>query len=235
MSGASDPAAVEPEAVEHEYDQRRFVLPPDATEVLLVRHGASAGVRRGELHPLAADGRGDPALARRGEEQAERVAARLAAEPLAALFVSGLRRTVQTAAPLVARLGLAPLEVPELREVHLGTWEGGEYRIRMHDGDPIAWRALREERWDVIPGAEPAEAVAARVRAGVLRVAEATGPGRVGAAFVHGGIIGEACRQATGSRPFAFVHADNCSITRIVVFGDGNWLLRGFNDTLHLD
>jgi probable phosphoglycerate mutase len=79
------------------------------------------------------------------------------------------------------------------------------------------------------------EGFAARIRAGIERVVAATGPGRAAVAFVHGGVIGEVCRQATGSRPFAFVHSDNCSLTRVVHFGDGRWLLRSFNDTSHLD
>ena len=49
----------------------------------------------------------------------------------------------------------------------------------------------------------------------------------------HGGTIGEALAQATGSRPWAFVGADNGSISRLVVLGD-RWVLRGFNDTRHL-
>jgi probable phosphoglycerate mutase len=51
---------------------------------------------------------------------------------------------------------------------------------------------------------------------------------------VHGGVIGEIARTATSSRPFAFVHADNCSVSRLVVFGDGRQLLRSFNDVAHL-
>ncbi|MDQ3630349.1 MAG: histidine phosphatase family protein, partial [Actinomycetota bacterium] len=54
-------------------------------------------------------------------------------------------------------------------------------------------------------------------------------------AVVHGGVVGELCRQATDSRPFAFIHADNGSITRLVVLGGGGLLLRSFNDTSHLD
>jgi probable phosphoglycerate mutase len=216
------------------YRQRRFALPDDATEIVFVRHGASAPAVPGEPHELADDGRGDPPLAPEGEEQALAVAERLADEPLRALFVSGLRRTVQTAAPLVQRLGLEPVEVPQLREIHLGDWEGGEFRIRMAQGDPEAMRAVAEERWDAIPGAEPMDAFAERVRAGVLAVVAGTGPGVVGAAVVHGGVIGEICRQATASRAFAFVHAENCSLTRLVVFGDGRWLLRAFNETTHL-
>ena len=61
-----------------------------------------------------------------------------------------------------------------------------------------------------------------------------TRPGATSVAVVHGGVIGELARQATRSRPFAFVHADNASITRLVAFADGRRLLRSFNDTAHL-
>jgi probable phosphoglycerate mutase len=215
------------------YPQRAFAPPPGATEVVLVRHGASEAAVPGQPFPLVL-GRGDPPLSPLGRGQAEAVAERLAAEPVAAIFVTPLRRTAQTAAPLAARTGLEPRPLEELCEVHLGEWEGGELRVRLGRRDPLALRLLEEERWDVIPRAEPAEALAARVRAGVESVVAATGPGGVAVAVVHGGVIGEACRQATGSRPFAFVHADNGSITRLVVLTDGRWLLRSFNDTAHL-
>jgi probable phosphoglycerate mutase len=215
------------------YPQRAFAVPPDATEVVLVRHGASAAAVPGEPFPLVL-GRGDPPLSPEGAAQAERVAERLAGEPRAGLFVTPLRRTAETAAPLAARTGLEPREVEELVEIHLGEWEGGEFRIRVQDGDPLALELLRSERWDLIPGAETMDALAARVRAGLDAIVAATGPGRVAAAVVHGGVIGELCRQATESRPFAFIHADNCSITRLVVLGDGRRLLRSFNDTSHL-
>ena len=55
-----------------------------------------------------------------------------------------------------------------------------------------------------------------------------------GAAFVHAAVIGEICRQATASRPFAFIHADNGSLTRLVVLPGGRLLLRSFNDISHL-
>jgi probable phosphoglycerate mutase len=216
-----------------DYHQRAFELPAGANEVILVRHGASEPAVPGRSFPLL-DGHGDPALAPEGEAQAERVAERLAGERLSGLFVTGLRRTLQTVAPLVARTGLEPVTVPELREVRLGDWEGGEFRIRMAEGDPVALRAVEEERWDVIPGAETMESLTARVRAGVDAVIASAGPGRVVAAVVHGGIIGEICRLATDSRPFAFVHSDNGSLTRLVVFGPDRWLLRSFNDTAHL-
>ena len=180
------------------------------------------------------DGHGDPALAPEGEAQAALVAERLAAEPLAGLFVTTLRRTAQTAAPLASALGFEPVVVPELREIFLGDWDGGEFRVRMAEGDPIAIQAVVEERWEVIPGAETMESLATRVRAGIEAVVAAAGVGVTVAAIAHGGVIGEVCRQATDSRPFAFVHSDNGSFSRLVVLHGGAWLLRSFNDTSHL-
>jgi 2,3-bisphosphoglycerate-dependent phosphoglycerate mutase len=215
------------------YHQRQFALPPGATEVILVRHGASAPAVPGEPFPLL-DGHGDPPLAPEGAAQAEAVAERLAAEDLRAIFVTPLQRTHASAAPLSARTGLPPAVVPDLVEVSLGEWEGGEFRIRMAEGDPIAIQAVAEERWEVIPGAETMAALAQRVRVGIQAVVALAGPDTRVAAIVHGGVIGEVCRQATGSRPFAFVHADNGSLTRLIVLPDGAWLLRSFNDTAHL-
>jgi probable phosphoglycerate mutase len=219
--------------VTQSYPQRSFQPPPDATEVVLVRHGASKAAVPGEPFE-AVEGQSDPPLAPEGEEQARTVAERLRDEDFAGLFVTTLQRTAQTAAPLAEATGLTPVVVPELREVGLGEWEGGELRIRAAHRDPKFFEVIEAERWDVIPGAEPAEEFAERVRAGLEHVVATVGPGAVACAVVHGGVIGELARQATSSRPFAFVHADNCSITRLVVFAEGRWLVRSFNDTAHL-
>jgi 2,3-bisphosphoglycerate-dependent phosphoglycerate mutase len=214
-------------------EQRPFRLPPGATEVVLVRHGASEAAIAGQKFPLCG-GRSDPALSAQGEQQAAAVGARLAKENISRLFVTPLRRTHITAAPLVSATGLEYTVLDDLTEVWLGDWEGGEYRIREASGDPLVKRAFEEERWDVIPGGESPESFARRVRAGIEAIVAATGPDAVAAAVVHGGVIGEACRKATSSRPFAFVHSDNGSLTRIVVTADRRWMLRGFNDVSHL-
>jgi len=213
--------------------QRPFRLPAGATEIVLVRHGASADALEGVLFPLV-DGRGDPPLSDAGRSQAEAVGERLAGEEISRLFVTPLRRTAQTAAPLAAATGLEPTVIEDLAEVRLGEWEGGEYRVRAAKGDPVIRRVFDEERWNIIPGAESPESLARRVRAGLEAVLEATGPDAVAVAVVHGGVIGEACRQATESRPFAFVHADNGSLTRLVIRPSGKWILRSFNDVSHL-
>jgi len=214
------------------YRQNRFQVPPDAAELLLVRHGESEPAALGAPFPMV-DGRSDPALAPEGRAQAELVGARLAATGVDAIYVTTLRRTVETAAPLAARLGLVPRVEAGLREVGLGEWEGGLFRKMVSEHHPMAMRMWAEETFEVIPGAERSAEFAARVRDAVGRLAAAHVGQRV-AVFTHGGVIGQVFALASGSRPFAFVTADNGSISRIVVSGD-RWIVRGFNDTAHLE
>jgi 2,3-bisphosphoglycerate-dependent phosphoglycerate mutase len=222
------PAVPEPRA----FRQLRFVLPPGACELVLVRHGESEAAVEGQDFALV-DGHGDPALSEEGREQAARVCRRLAGEGVDAIYVSKLRRTAETAAALASTLDLTPVVDPDLHEVHLGDWEGGAFRQRVSEGDPIAVRMMAEERWDVIPNAEPAGAFAARTRRAVQRIASAHPDQRV-AVFAHGGVIGQILATATSSRPFALGGADNASISHLVVAGE-RWIVRRFNDTTHLD
>lgn len=212
------------------YRQIQFRLPAGATELILVRHGESQAAIEGEPFELV-EGHGDPALAPEGRAQAELVGERLASEPIDAIYVSNLQRTSQTAAPLVHRLGLTPVVDRDLREVHLGEWESGLFRKKVIERDPVAVRMSEEQRWDVIPGAEPQEQFAARARAAVERIAAAHPDQRV-AVFAHGGIIGEMLCQATGARGFTFT-PDNASVSQLIVTAE-RWVVRRFNDTTHL-
>jgi len=212
------------------YRQIQFRLPPGATELILVRHGESEAAIEGEPFELV-EGHGDPALAPEGRAQAELVGERLAGEPIDAIYVSNLQRTSQTAAPLAHRLGLTPIVDRDLREVYLGEWESGLFRKKVIERDPVAVRMSEEQRWDVIPGAEPRDQFAARTRAVVERIAGAHVDQRV-ALFAHGGIIGEMLCQATGATGFAFT-PDNASISQLIVTPE-RWGVRRFNDTAHL-
>jgi 2,3-bisphosphoglycerate-dependent phosphoglycerate mutase len=215
-----------------EYRQPRFQRPPGSTELLLIRHGESEPMVPGNPFPLV-DGHGDPELAPDGRVQAEQVAARLAGHPIDAIYVSTLRRTAQTAAPLAARIGVEPVVEPDLREVFLGEWEGELYRKHMAEGHPVAMQVITEQRWDAIPGAESAGSIRGRVRGALDRIVAAH-PGQCVAIFSHGGIIGEILAQVTDAgRPFAFLGASNGSISQVVAFGN-RWILRRYNDTAHL-
>jgi probable phosphoglycerate mutase len=214
-----------------EYRQHRFTPPPGAVELLIVRHGESAAAREGELFDLH-EGQGDPALHPAGREQAILVGERLRHEPIDAIYVSTLRRTSETAAPLAAHLGLEPIVLADLREVHLGEWEGGLMRKHVAEGHPASLQMWEQQRWDVIPGAEPGDAFRARLQRGIATIAERH-PDQCVAVFTHGGVIGELLAIATGAAAFAFAGADNASISQMVVVGD-RWMVRRYNDTSHL-
>lgn len=216
--------------------QHRFTPPPGATTIFLVRHGESAPERADRPFPLR-DGHSDPPLAPTGELQARRVGERLAVEhesgsTIDAVYVTPLQRTLQTATPLLGRIGVRPEVTADLREVFLGEWEQ-QFRARVAARDPVAVEMFTSERWDVIPGAEPAEAFATRTRRGIESIATAH-PDRRVVAVVHGGVIGQVLAMATGSSPFAFVGADNASISELVIVPGERWRLRRFNDVAHL-
>jgi probable phosphoglycerate mutase len=214
------------------YRQYRFSLPPGATDLLIVRHGESAPARLDEPAPKA-DGHSDPPLAPEGEEQAERLAERLAHEHIDAIYVTTLQRTAQTAAPLAKRLGIQPVVEPDLREVFLGEWEGVAFRKYVAEGHPTAVQMFLEKRWDVIPGAESNDVFASRVRAGLQRII-AKHPGERVVVVVHGGVIGQVMALASGAPSFSFIGADNASISQVVAMPEP-WVIRRFNDTAHLD
>jgi probable phosphoglycerate mutase len=215
------------------FPQPTYQPPPGATEFVLVRHGQSEAVVEGQDLPLTEDGHGDPPLSDLGRQQAELVGRRLADQKVDAIYVTNLCRTAQTAQPLADRLGMTPTVEPDLREVFLGEWEGGAFRQKVADRDPVAIQMFQEQRWDVIPGGEPAEQFSARVRAAVERIAAAHPDERV-VVVAHGGTIGEILRQTTKSEPWAFVGSDNASISHLVVTPE-LWRLRRYNDTTHLE
>lgn len=213
--------------------QRPFTPSDDAREVVLVRHGSAARTPRSEQGPPIG-GQTDPPLSDDGRTQAAAAAGRLADEPIVAIFVTPLQRTSETAVPLLERVPLEPVVLEDLREVELGDWEHGELARRARRGDPEFVKVMEQERWDLIPNAEPAGEFAERVLRGIGAAADAAGPGTVAVAFTHSAVIAEACRQVTGSTPFAFLTVSNGSLTRLVRLASGRWVLVSFNETAHL-
>ena len=213
------------------YGQHQFRASDDATEILLVRHGASQAYVPGEPFAMLGD-QGDPPLAPEGRAQAKLVGDRLALEPIDAVYITKLQRTRETAAPLLAQRAIEPQVSPHLHEIHLGEWEGGLTRVYMADPEnPIAKEVMRSGTFDAIPGAESSTDFLARVQLGLNEIAEVH-PGQNVVAFVHGGVIAAAARLMTNASE-RFGPVDNCSITHLV-FQNGHQLLKSFNDTTHL-
>jgi broad specificity phosphatase PhoE len=151
------------------------------TTLLLARHGQSDwnAERRWQGHA-------DRPLSERGWLQAEALAERLADVDLDAVYSSDLRRTRETAAVIAERQELEVLELPELREVDVGSWSGLT-RDEARERFPEAYA-----RWlDGGPGwtdGETYEEMTARVLGAVWRIARSHADGRV-LVVSHGGPI----------------------------------------------
>jgi broad specificity phosphatase PhoE len=89
------------------------------TTVYLARHGESDWnvERRWQGHA-------DRPLTKRGQEQAARLAERLADVELDAIYASDLRRAWETADAVARPRGIEVIRLPELREVDVGSWCG---------------------------------------------------------------------------------------------------------------
>ena len=90
----------------------------DPARLVLVRHALTAE------HRVRVVGRLDVPLSADGRAQAERLADRLATEPVAAVYSSPLARALDTARPLAGRLGLEHVPVADLRELDFGELDG---------------------------------------------------------------------------------------------------------------
>jgi probable phosphoglycerate mutase len=89
------------------------------TRLLLVRHGETTLTAEDRFA-----GATDVPLGPNGREQAERLAARLTRDPIAAAYCSPLQRTVETAAIVARPHGLDVRTRDGLREINHGHWEG---------------------------------------------------------------------------------------------------------------
>jgi broad specificity phosphatase PhoE len=108
------------------------------TRLYLIRHGATT---------LSAEDRFagsiDVELSDEGRRQADRLAARLADDKVAAVYASPLRRCADTAAAIARPHGLTPVLRDNLREIAHGRWEGlrrSEVEARFGE-EYAAWEA----------------------------------------------------------------------------------------------
>lgn len=185
----------------------------------------------GEPFPLK-DGHGDPPLSPNGTMQADAVGARLADEPITAIYASSLVRTQQTAGPLAAARGLDVTIDADLREVFLGDFEGGLFRQLAADDHPavVAMRTKRD--WGEIPGAESNEDLRSRTVAAIERI-RARHIDELVAVFCHGGVIAALLGHAAGVPPFTFGGCRNSAMNLLYV-GENEWAIRSFNDGSHV-
>ncbi len=213
------------------HPQHTYEPPSGACQIALVRHGQSIPYVEGNPFPLV-DGQGDPPLSPRGEWQALQVGERLRDEPIDAIYVTSLQRTHQTAAPLASHLGITPTVEPDLREIHMGDWEGGIFRQKLSEGHPAVAELRRTGEWASLPGAESSDALRTRTVAAIERIAQRH-PDQFVTVVCHGGVISMLLSHAAGVQsPRTFPNVRNGSVSHIVV-GRHGWTIRLFNDAAH--
>lgn len=162
------------------------------TELIVVRHGETDSNREHRFQ-----GQLDVPLNPTGLRQAERLAERLADEPLDAGVVSDLLRARQTAEPLARRRGLRPRAEAAWREQSFGRIEGMKVRT-LHLEHPELWARWAEHDADfALPGGESARQFHARIQAALQALGEAHPRQRV-LLVTHGGVLDMLWRSATG-------------------------------------
>ena len=125
--------------------------------LILARHGATDYNRTRRFRTLQA------ALSPEGRQQAQALARRLAAEPIAALYASPLSRSLETARPIAALLGLEIRQEHGLRDLDYGAWAGLSTEEARANDAALYRTWLEQPHLAVFPGGEGLPAVRSRV------------------------------------------------------------------------
>jgi broad specificity phosphatase PhoE len=151
--------------------------------LILIRHGQTSSNVAGVLDTRIPG----PGLTDLGRTQAAALPETLRDEAIGALYVSTMRRTHDTAAPLALALGLAPVERAGIREIGAGDLEmrGDRAAVVEYVDTMIRWVAGEDELR--LAGGETGREFAARFDA-VVAEAEDAGHGTV-ALVSHGAAI----------------------------------------------
>jgi len=160
--------------------------------LLLIRHGATACSAAQRYC-----GHHDPPLIALGRAQAAKLAPRLAAAGVAAIYASDRRRAIQTAA--IALPALPVVTDAAWREIDLGPWDGCTHEeiAARWPAELAAWS--RDRFHNPIPGGESGVQLLARARAALDRIVAAHAGGAV-AVVAHAGPIA-ALRCHLAGRP----------------------------------
>jgi probable phosphoglycerate mutase len=137
------------------------------TRVYLIRHGSTE---------LSAEDRFagaiDVKLSDEGRTQARLLGARLAAEPIAAVYASPLQRTVDTAGLIAAPHKLEVNRVDGIREIAHGRWEG-KTRAEVEREFPAEYNRYEHDPFTFSPeGGESGLQVTARALPALLSLVE---------------------------------------------------------------
>ncbi len=149
-------------------------MPSSTTRIFLIRHGATVLTAEDRFA-----GATDVELSDEGREQARRLAQRLSAEKIAAVFASPLSRTVETASIIAEQHKLPVQTRTELREISHGRWEQMTRR-EVEEKYPEEAAAWDKDPYTSAPqGGESGLAVTARALPALIEIVRAHSNQRV--------------------------------------------------------
>jgi broad specificity phosphatase PhoE len=193
-------------------------------EIVLVRHGLPLRV---ELET----GIADPELASEGHEQAAKMAAYLGVEDIEAVYVSPLRRAVETARPLCKLLGLEAVVSEGVAEFDRNSREYVPVEELRATNDP-RWEKLLRGEWDGVD--EDPSLFRARVVATVEDMIARHPGGRV-VVVCHGGVINQYLAHVLGIEThIGFFYPQYTSIHRVMAARSGQRSIVSINEASHL-
>jgi len=193
-------------------------------EIVLVRHGLPLRV---ELET----GIADPELAAEGHEQAEKMAAYLGVEDIEAVYVSPLRRALETARPLCKLLGLEAVVSEGVAEFDRNSREYVPVEELRASNDP-RWEKLLRGEWDGVD--EDPSLFKVRVVETVEDMIARHPGGRV-VVVCHGGVINQYLAHVLGIEThIGFFYPKYTSIHRVMAARSGQRSIVSINEASHL-
>ncbi|HWH96911.1 MAG TPA: histidine phosphatase family protein [Pseudolysinimonas sp.] len=190
--------------------------------ILFVRHGQTPANVRGILETTIPG----PGLTELGRRQAEAVVDALGHESIAAIYVSTMIRTHETAAPLAAALGITPVELSGTHEIEAGDVEGRSDHDAVHSylSTVFAWGS--GDPSPVMPGGADGHAFFARFDGAISQIESAHPADATVVVVSHGAAI----RVWTGARAnnlgdgfTADNHLDNTGVVVLEGSVDTGW------------
>ena len=193
-------------------------------EIVFVRHGLPLRI---ELET----GIADPELAAEGHEQAAKMAAYLGVEDVEAIYVSPLRRALETARPLCKVLGLEAVVSEGVAEFDRNSREYVPVEELRATNDP-RWEKLLRGEWDGVD--EDPSIFKARVVATVEDMIARHPGGRV-VVVCHGGVINQYLAHVLGIETHVgFFYPKYTSIHRVMAARSGERSIVSINEASHL-
>ena len=200
------------------------------TTIYLIRHAEAEGnlFRRAQGHW---NGKITPL----GKKQIDALAERFKDVHLDAVYSSDLDRAKETAGALLRGRDLELHTTRELREIHMGVWEGDSWgnlsykwpeQMYLFNNDPAKWH---------VPGCESLDMCSRRMTAALKGIAEENDGKTVGV-VAHGMCIKIFLMGVLGIRsddPEGMMHGDNTSVS-LLRYENGAFTVEYYNDNSHL-